>query len=284
MNTKSWNDLAELSTTIVSSYNNLLLVDANNVAYRWLQRINYNNFTSDYQRTIQSLSKSYEACRTIVCFDFGRSYYRMNMYDSYKQNRKKPKEEDEAKKYEEFFGVLNALPENLQEEVLKFRGVEADDILTYLVKNLAKSYDHTWIISSDRDLYQLIDDNVSIFNIFSRREITKETLKENFDLSPDEYLLSRIIEGDKSDNIIGVEGIGPKRAQGLAKEHKTFETLLESLPVKGRAKYIQNLNASRDVLERNEKLINLKKYNEDAIISGKYGEENLDELNSSYSA
>ena len=284
MNTKSWNDLAELTMTMDSSYNNLLLVDANNVAYRWLQRVNYNNFASDYQRTIQSLSKSYEASKTIVCFDFGRSYYRMNMYDEYKQNRKKPKEEDEAKKYEEFFGVLNALPEALNEEVLKFRGIEADDIITYLVKHVAKSFDHTWIISSDRDLYQLIDDNVSIFNIFSRKEITKQTLKENFDLSPDEYLLSRIIEGDKSDNIIGVEGIGPKRAQGLAKEHKTFETLLKSLPVKGRAKYIQNLNASRDVLERNEKLISLKKYNEDAIISGKYGEENLDELNSSYSA
>ena len=284
MNTKSWNDLAELNMVIDSSYNNLLLVDANNVAYRWLQRVNYNNFASDYQRTIQSLSKSYEASKTIVCFDFGRSYYRMNMYDEYKQNRKKPKEEDEAKKYEEFFGVLNALPEALNEEVLKFRGIEADDIITYLVKHIAKSFDHTWIISSDRDLYQLIDDNVSIFNIFSRKEITKQTLKENFDLSPDEYLLSRIIEGDKSDNIIGVEGIGPKRAQGLAKEHKTFETLLKSLPVKGRAKYIQNLNASRDVLERNEKLISLKKYNEDAIISGKYGEENLDELNSSYSA
>ena len=284
MNTKSWNDLAELNIVIDSSYNNLLLVDANNVAYRWLQRVNYNNFASDYQRTIQSLSKSYEASKTIVCFDFGRSYYRMNMYDQYKQNRKKPREEDEAKKYEEFFGVLNALPEALNEEVLKFRGIEADDIITYLVKHVAKSFDHTWIISSDRDLYQLIDDNVSIFNIFSRKEITKQTLKENFDLSPDEYLLSRIIEGDKSDNIIGVEGIGPKRAQGLAKEHKTFETLLKSLPVKGRAKYIQNLNASRNILERNEKLISLKKYNEDAIISGKYGEENLDELNSSYSA
>jgi len=284
MNTKSWNDLAELNMVIDSSYNNLLLVDANNVAYRWLQRVNYNNFASDYQRTIQSLSKSYEAGKTIVCFDFGRSYYRMNMYDEYKQNRKKPKEEDEAKKYEEFFGVLNALPETLNEEVLKFRGIEADDIITYLVKHIAKSFDHTWIISSDRDLYQLIDDNVSIFNIFSRKEITKQTLKENFDLSPDEYLLSRIIEGDKSDNIIGVEGIGPKRAQGLAKEHKTFDTLLKSLPVKGRAKYIQNLNASREVLERNEKLINLKRYNEDAIISGKYGEENLDELRSSYTA
>ena len=44
MNTKSWNDLAELSTTVNNSYNNLLLIDGNNVAYRWLQRINYNNF------------------------------------------------------------------------------------------------------------------------------------------------------------------------------------------------------------------------------------------------
>ena len=43
-------------------------------------------------------------------------------------------------------------------------------------------------------------------------------------------------------------------------------------------KYIQNLNSSRDLLERNEKLINLKKYNEDAIVSGKYGEEPLDVL------
>ena len=202
----------------------------------------------------------------------------MNMYDEYKQNRKKPKEEDEAKKYEEFFGVLNNLPEYLNEEVLKFRGIEADDIITYLVKNISKNYEHTWIISSDRDLYQLVNDDVSIFNLFSRKEITKQTLKENFDLSPDEYMLSRIIEGDKSDNIYGVEGIGPKRAQGLAKEHRTFETLLESLPVKGRAKYIQNLNSSKQILERNEKLISLKKYNEDAILSGKYGQESLDEL------
>ena len=103
-------------------------------------------------------------------------------------------------------------------------------------------------------------------------------MEEDFNLSPDEYLLSRIIEGDKSDNIIGVEGIGPKRAQGLAKEHKDFESLLKAFPIKGKAKYIQNLNSSKDILKRNEKLINLKKYNEEAIISGKYGEEPLDVL------
>ena len=277
MSTKSWNDLADLVAPSYKGYENLLLIDGNNLAYRWLQRINYNDFASDYKRTVQSLAKSYEAIRTIVCFDFGKSYYRMDMYDEYKQNRKKPKEEEEAKKYEDFFAVLNNLPEEL-EETLKFRGIEADDILAFLVYKLSVNYEHTWVISSDKDLYQLIGNNVSIYNIFGRKEITKDILQETFDVTPDEYLLSRIIEGDKSDNIHGVEGIGPKRAQGLAKEYKTFEALIKALPIKGRAKYIHNLNMSKDILYRNEKLINLKKYNLEALTSGKYGDEPLNAL------
>ena len=274
-NTKSWNDLADLQQPDYSSYNNLLIVDANNLSYRWLQRPNYNSFGADFIRTIQSLSKSYEAGRTIVCFDFGKSYYRMDMHEEYKGTRKKPQDEEEAKKYEDFFAVLNSLPDELDEEVLKFRGVEADDILAFITQNVSDRYDHTWIISSDRDLYQLIDHNVSIFNIFGRKEVTKESLMEDYGTTPYEYMLSRIIEGDKSDNILGIEGIGPKRAQGLAKDHKEFNKLLESLPIKGRSKYIQNLNAGRDILLRNEKLINLKKYCEEAILSGKEGEEYL---------
>ena len=274
-NTKSWNDLADLQQPDYSSYNNLLIVDANNLSYRWLQRPNYNSFGADFIRTIQSLSKSYEAGRTIVCFDFGKSYYRMDMHEEYKGTRKKPQDEEEAKKYEDFFAVLNSLPDELDEEVLKFRGVEADDILAFITQNISDRYDHTWVVSSDRDLYQLIDHNVSIFNIFGRKEVTEESLMEDYGTTPYEYMLSRIIEGDKSDNILGIEGIGPKRAQGLAKDHKEFNKLLESLPIKGISKYIQNLNAGRDILLRNEKLINLKKYCEEAILSGKEGEQYL---------
>ena len=280
MSTKPWDDLAVLTTPSYKGYENLLLIYVNNLAYRWLHRINYNDFAHDYKRTVQSLAKSYEAIRTIICFDFGKSYYRMDMFDEYKGNRKKPKEEEEAKKYEEFFAVLNILPDELDEKCLKFRGVEADDILTYLVDNISINYEHTWIVSSDRDLYQLIDNNVSIYNIFGRKEVTEDSLKETFDISPNEYMLSRIIEGDKGDNIYGVEGIGPKRAQGLAKEYKTLNTLINALPIKGKAKYIQNLNASKDLLYRNEKLINLKTYNLEAITSGKYGEEPLNDLSS----
>ena len=277
--TKSWNDLADLQAPDYSTYNNLLIIDANNLSYRWLQRANYASFDADFIRTIQSLARSYEAARTIVCFDFGKSYYRMDMHDEYKGTRKKPQDEEEAKKYEDFFAVLNALPDQLDEEVLKFRGVEADDILAWITQNVSERYEHTWIVSSDRDLYQLIDDNVSIFNIFGRKEVTLQTLREDFDVNPSEYMLSRIIEGDKSDNILGIEGIGPKRAQGLAREYKTLDSLLEALPIKGRSKYIQNLNAGHNQLVRNEKLINLKKYCVDAITAGKYGDESLNQLN-----
>ena len=278
--TKSWNDLADLQEPDYSIYNNLLIIDANNLSYRWLQRPNYDSFGDDFVRTVQSLAKSYEAQRTIVCFDFGKSYYRMDMHDEYKGTRKKPQDEDEIKKYEDFFAVLNALPDELDEEVLKFRGVEADDILAWITQNISDRYDHTWVVSSDRDLYQLIDENVSIFNIFSRKEVTIQTLEDDYEISPSQYMLSRIIEGDKSDNILGIEGIGPKRAQTLAKEYNTLNNLLEALPIKGRSKYIQNLNAGKEQLIRNEKLINLKEYCVDAICAGKEGNEPLNRLSS----
>lgn len=280
--TKSWNDLADLQSPDYDAYSNLLLIDANNLSYRWLQRPNYSSFGDDFIRTIQSLSKSYEAKRTVVCFDFGKSYYRMDMLDEYKGTRKKPQDEEEAKKYEEFFAVLNDLPDQLDEEVLKFRGVEADDILAYMVKKYEKTedYDHIWIVSSDRDLYQLVSEKTSIFNIFGRREITHSSMLEDMDISPELYLLSRYIEGDKSDNILGIEGIGPKRAQALAKEYKTLPNLIDALPIKGRAKYIQNLNAGKDTLIKNEKLINLRRYCDEAICAGKYGDEPLEKLKS----
>ncbi len=269
---KGWNDLAAVQDQM-GEKNNLLIIDGNNLAYRWIQRRNYNHFEEDYIRTIESLGNSYKAERIIVCFDFGKSYYRMNISDDYKSTRKKPTDEEEIKKYHEFFDCLNAIYDDLTYDKHKYRGIEADDLMTFLVLKLSHLYEHTWIISSDRDLYQLIGEDVSIFNIFSRKEITLDYLEESFEITPQEFLLSRYIEGDKSDAIMGVSGIGPKRAQTLAKTYKEFSELLKALPVKGKSQYIRNLNDSKSLLERNEQMINLSKYNKDAIIAGKDGEE-----------
>jgi DNA polymerase-1 len=166
--------------------------------------------------------------------------------------------------------IKNALQSSLTAlpfEHFKFKGIEADDLIAYFSKNLNSKYSHTWIVSSDRDLYQLIKEDVSIFNMYSRKEIDLQYLLDNFELTPREYAMARIIEGDSGDNISGVEGIGPKRSIALVKEYKTLDNLINSLPIVGKAKYIQNLNKSVDTLTRNEKLINLLDYIEDVLRS-----------------
>jgi len=276
--TKSWNDLEEVRQADYTDYNNLLVIDGNNLAYRYLQRNNYANYEDEYQRTVSSLARSYKARKTIVCFDYGKSYYRKSLFEEYKGNRKQPETEEEVERAEKFFAVLNRLPDELEEDVLKFRGIEADDTIAYIAQNVSNKYEHTWVVSSDKDIIQLVDDNLSIFNIFSRKEITKQSLYEQLGLTPSEYMLSRIIEGDKGDNIIGIDGIGPKRAQALAKTYKTLDKLVSALPIKGKAQYIANLNAGKERLVRNETLINLKRYNELAINAGKEGDDPMDIL------
>lgn len=274
---QSWNDLASLEPREDS--NNLLILDGNNLAYRWIGRKNYDDYSEDFILTIKSLAKSYNAIRVIVAFDFGKSYYRKELLEKYKDNRKKPETEEESKKYDDFFGCLNDTIDLLPMEYYKMRGVEADDIIAYLTTHLTMKYDHIWVVSSDKDLHQLINDSVSIFNLYSRKEITVDSLLEDRGLSPDEMLLAKIIAGDKGDNIDGVAGIGDKRSADLAREYKDLATLMLALPIKKKAKFIQNLNKSKDILKINSKLINLKKYHETAILAGKEGEKYMEELN-----
>jgi 5'-3' exonuclease len=263
----NWDDLAEITITkeLKKQSNNLLLIDGVNIAFRYLHRNNYNNFTDDYIRTVTSLGNSYQAKRIICCFDAGASLYRKTMFPEYKANRKVERTEEEQERFTKFFDCLTHTIEELPFEHYKFKGIEADDIIAYFSLNMAKQYEHTWIVSSDRDLYQLLNEKVSIFNLFSRKEVDVDSLMEKYGLTPKEYAFSRIIEGDKGDNILGIEGIGPKRSAALVKEYKTLDNLLSSLPLKGRAKYITNLNNGARLLERNEKLINLIDYNEDVI-------------------
>ena len=89
-----------------------------------------------------------------------------------------------------------------------------------MIKNVSTQYEKTWMVTSDRDMYQLLSDTVSIFNIFTRKEIDILYFYEQYELTPEEYLFARILEGDKGDNIEGVPGIGPKRSQLLAKKYK----------------------------------------------------------------
>ncbi len=286
---KTFKELGEIGQETVAyvpnslENTNLLIVDGNNLGFRYLKRKNFNSFESDYIRTLESLAASYTCKDIIVCFDQGRSAYRKELMPEYKGHRKIDPEEKEH--YDQFYAELDRVAANLSYPVAKFQGVEADDLIAFLILELYDRYKEVWVISSDRDMYQLLKGNVHIFNIFSRKEITAKSLKEEKNVNTQEYRLSRIIQGDTGDNIRGIEGIGEVRGQEISRNHQgSLEKLLAALPLKGKSKYIANLNAGKELLIRNEKLINLSGRTREIIGFG--GNEHylgvLDNLISSY--
>ena len=139
----------------------LMIVDALNLAFRY-KHSGARNFAEDYLRTVESLKKSYKAQWVIIAADQGSSSYRKNIYPLYKQNRKDKYDqqtEQERIEFELFFEDFTQTLELLGEHypVLRFQGVEADDIAAYIVsKKRRLAVDEIWLMSSDKDWDLLI--------------------------------------------------------------------------------------------------------------------------------
>jgi 5'-3' exonuclease len=258
--------------------NTLMVVDALNLAFRW-KHSGALEFKEDYLRTVQSLAKSYKAAKVIIAADWGSSTYRKNIYPDYKQNRKdKFAEQTEAEQaafelfFEEFTATLGLLADEYP--VLRFKGVEADDIAAYIVeKKDSLKFDDIWLISSDRDWDLLVQPGVSRFSYVTRKEVTVDNWHEHYEFDPEDYISIKCLTGDAGDNVMGVPGIGPKRAVSLVKEHGTTWDIIANLPLSGKYKYIQELNKCGDLLQLNYQLMDLQTFCKDAI-----GQENIEAI------
>lgn len=266
----------------------LMIVDSLNLAFRY-KHAKAVDFCTDYMRTVESLRKSYKCDKLIITGDMGSSSYRKALYPEYKQNRKEKfadQTPEEAAEFEEFFAEVQRILENYSEEgifpVLRFPGVEADDIAAYIVSRRKRfQCSQIWLISSDRDWSLLIDEGVSQFSYVTRKEFTIENWSEHYDFSRDDYISVKCLMGDAGDNVPGVPGIGPKRAVELVNTFGSTYDIISNIPIGGKYKYIANLNAfGADALMLNYKLMDLVTFCEDAI-----GEENckkIDEVLEAY--
>ena len=247
-----------------------LVVDALNLAFRWKHQ-GRTDFRDDYLQTVRSLAQSYKCGNIIITADLGSSSYRKELLPEYKQNRKdKYATQTEAEKqafidfFDEYEGTLELLAEHYT--VLRYQGVEADDLAAHLVKQ--KDYynlETIWLLSSDRDWDLLIQDGVSRFSYVTRKEVTIGNWSEHYNVTPEEYISFKCLTGDKGDNVPGINGIGPKRAEQLISEYGDALTIYDNIPLDGKYKYIQELNANADVLLKNYELMDLVTYCDDAI-------------------
>ena len=257
---------------VASSENTLMVVDALNLAFRW-KHSGATDFAEDYKRTVDSLKKSYKARWVIVAADQGSSSYRKAIYPEYKQNRKdKFAEQTDAEKaaFELFFEDYQATLEHIRQTtdypVIQFKATEADDIAAYIASVIQKyPVEHTWLISSDKDWDLLISEQVSRFSYVTRKEVTAHNWHTHYDFPHEDYISIKCLQGDAGDNVLGVEGIGPKRAQQLVEQYGTALDIVAALPISSKLKYVQALNQSGDRIMLNYQLMDLVSYCRDAL-------------------
>ena len=257
----------------------VMIVDALNLAFRY-KHSKKPNFAEDYLRTVQSLAQSYKASRILITADWGSSSYRTKILPEYKGNRKEKYDKQTEQEAEEFRIFMEDYERTLETlaihyPVFRYKNVEADDIAAQLVAEL-KDSSNIWLISSDRDWDLLVDDNVNRFSYVTRKEVTKATWNDHYDVPIDDYISYKCLTGDAGDNVPGPKGIGPKRAIGLMEQYGNVFDIAQSLPIQSKYKYIESLNEfGADNLLRNFELMDLAEYCAEAI-----GKENVEDLRS----
>ena len=164
----------------------------------------------------------------LVAFDRASKTFRHKEFKDYKATRNKMPSELSYQ-----FGILKDILDSLNVKYTDLDGFEADDIVgTYAKMAQEAGYDSV-LITGDRDYLQLVDEkivvNLTKKGVSETKEYTLATIKEEFGLTPKQLIDVKGLEGDKSDNIPGVEGIGPKKAIEFIQKYGSIEGLYEHI-------------------------------------------------------
>jgi DNA polymerase-1 len=177
-----------------------------------------------FTNILLKLLKQYRPEYVAVALDAGRETFRNDMYADYKANRPEAPAEL-IPQFPYFRKVLDAL--NLP--LLELPGYEADDIIATLCGALSGKGCEVVVVSSDKDLMQLVTDGIRLFDSAKDRWIGAAEVREKFGVAPQQVIEVMGLMGDAVDNIPGVKGIGEKTAIALIQQFRTLENLYDHL-------------------------------------------------------
>jgi len=205
----------------------LLLIDGNNLAHRARHGFSLSgvdgldvSVTYGFINSLQSYLSMFAPESCVIAWDAGIPQFRRDKVPSYKANREK----DDT--YEDFLRQLGELDEGLIHtgtvNIRKY-GMEADDLL-YHAAFLAKGkYDKIIIVSGDADMYQTVEmDGVFVYNPSKKLMVDRKYINTEYGIDVGQYVHWRALQGDKSDNVMGVPGIGPVRATKLFQKYENL--------------------------------------------------------------
>ncbi len=180
------------------------------------------NAVYGFVRMVTKLARDTDVDYLAVIFDTSRQTFRNDVYERYKANRPPPPEDLVPQ-----FGLIREATRAYNIPCLEMAGFEADDLIaTYARMAIARGLDVT-IVSSDKDLMQLVGPGTRMMDPMKDRFIGVEQVVEKFGVEPDKVIDVQALAGDSSDNVPGVPGIGVKTAAQLILEYGDLDTLLE---------------------------------------------------------
>ncbi|MBQ8367597.1 MAG: DNA polymerase I [Alphaproteobacteria bacterium] len=189
-----------------------------------------------------------------VCiFDASRITFRQDIYPEYKMNRS----ETPADLIAQGQMIQSGLTA-IGMPVLCIPNVEADDVIATLARQNCTRPNNTRIITSDKDLMQLVSDCVFLYDGMKSREIREPDVFEKFGVAPSQVIDVQSLMGDTSDNVPGVRGIGPKKAAELITQFGTLDNLYANLDAVQNERIRNLLRDSRDMAYISKKLVTLK--------------------------
>jgi len=236
---KLLNDIQEQGEETVVNSERILLIDGLNLFFRNFAMMNMVNpdgvhvgGLGGFFRSLGALIRQIDPTQVYVVFDgAGSANNRKNIIPEYKSGRDLQRitnwdafddlEDEHDAKVDQMVRIIQYL-KTLPVKTCSIDKVEADDIIAYFSKVIPKDpLDKVFIVSSDKDFIQLVNENVIVYRPMEKEYYTEQTVIDKYKMSPKNFILHKTLLGDNSDKIKGIKGLGEK---GL---YKKFPELME---------------------------------------------------------
>ena len=208
---------------------------------------------------LKSLISQVQPSHIAVVFDAKGKTFRDEMFEQYKSHRP-PMPDDLRKQIQPLHDIIRALGIPL----LVIEGVEADDVIGTLAVAASKANQKVLISTGDKDMAQLVDDNIMLINTMNNTLLDRDAVIEKYGIPPELIIDYLALMGDSADNIPGVAGVGEKTAlgllQGIGSMAEIYANLdkVSELPIRGAKKLGDKLLAEKEMADLSYRLATIK--------------------------
>jgi DNA polymerase-1 len=210
------------------------------------------NAVYGFTNMLSKLVEDSEASHLAVMFDTARKTFRSDIYPEYKAHRPPPPDELVPQ-----FELIREATRAFNIACIEMPGFEADDLIATFARRAAAEGRDVVIVSSDKDLMQMVDDHIRMMDPVKNRMIGRDEVIERFGVGPDKVVDVQALAGDSTDNVPGVPGIGVKTAAQLINDYGDLDTLLDRAEEIKQPKRRENLINNAELARISRKLVRL---------------------------